>query len=158
MKGKTRRCPACPRPGESGPLHLALDGMFRLSKRKKSGKHHKADQYASNYFMPPPGEVKTFLAEHNPDQPIGIPKAKKVKGRRLVTCKSHFRAGDEKRNRSRMKIFSEQGIFGIVCARHGTPLLFVDMYHGERFAYADFALLYHLEQYSESKGNQNSNC
>jgi hypothetical protein len=34
----------------------------------------------------------------------------------------------------------ERGIVGISCARHGTPLLAVDMTTPERFAYADYLI------------------
>ena len=42
--------------------------------------------------------------------------------------------------RHKSSTLDEKGVFGMCCARHGTPLLFLDMYGGECYDYCDKAI------------------
>lgn len=164
-----RYCPACPRPGEDGDVHIAIDACFRLGRRAKAGKHN--DISNSNLFFPDGQCVKDYLTQHNADHPVGSkksgskkspkkqPKKPKETGplpetnrKRIVPCGSLFKAGDEKRARSRTEILDVKAVMAIVCARHGFPLIMIDMYHGERFEYADFILVEYLKQFENTTG------
>jgi hypothetical protein len=64
---------------------------------------------------------------------------------------SNFRATDFAYSRNRREVKDETGIFGLFCARHGTPLLFTDIYRGERYGYCDHLLAKILREYGEDR-------
>jgi hypothetical protein len=53
---------------------------------------------------------------------------------------SNFAAAGASFRRHKSSTLDEKGIFGLSCARHGTPLLFMDIYKGENFDFCDQAL------------------
>lgn len=48
---------------------------------------------------------------------------------------------------ARSNLLDEYGLFGACCARHGTPLIGVDMDGPEKFLYADTALFYIIQKW-----------
>jgi hypothetical protein len=112
--------------------HLAADGNFRTGRRKKAGSS--IAESALSLFLLNGEKTKAYVESSSaPSQRDSIP------------C-SGFKAGDIVRSRSRMGIYDETGLMGLFCARHGTPLMFASMFHGERFAYLDLLLKQFIEK------------
>ena len=51
-------------------------------------------------------------------------------------CQKDQKNQDHKTNAT----YDENGMVGLVCARHDYPLLFCDLFHGERYVYCDILL------------------
>ena len=64
---------------------------------------------------------------------------------------SNFKAADFSHSRNRRALRDQTGIFGLFCARHGTPIFFVDMYKGEKFGYLDYLLSQLLKDYGQNR-------
>jgi hypothetical protein len=61
---------------------------------------------------------------------------------------NNFRANEKKSSSPYLK---ERGIVGMTCARHGIPLLAVDMTTGEQFIYADFLISQLVRHYGQTR-------
>jgi hypothetical protein len=105
-------CIGCPNVGESGDLHIAADGNFRLFRRKNAGKYNIREASKSPYVLV--------------DQSL-----RNIRERDEQGCSSVFRA----RSSGKKSNYDQTGVFGLFCARHEMPLKFVDMFSGERFIY-----------------------
>ena len=112
-------CAACPRPHEPGSLFLAADGIFGLSRYKHASLsiQRRGDSMEDLYFISNAGVGK--LANQ---VDYGEP------------C-STFEADEASRSGQINK--ADTGIFGVCCARHHTPFVYVSMTTGERYDYLD---------------------
>jgi hypothetical protein len=112
--------------------HLAADGNFRTGRRKNGGAS--LTQSACAAFLLSGKKIKDFVESSVSSSQT-----------QTIQC-SGFKAGDISRSRSRFGIFDETGLIGLFCARHGVPILFGSMFHGERFGYMDFILKAFVER------------
>jgi hypothetical protein len=118
------RCPICP---EGGHIHLALDACFRLKRRIKPGT---STSFLKSSLYSDPASIKAY-AELNENEK-----------RRDDNCRD-FRAEANANKTKWDRTYDEKGVIGLFCARHGFILGLGDVFHGERYAYADYL----LEQY-----------
>jgi hypothetical protein len=58
-----------------------------------------------------------------------------------------FKASDVRSSRNRAQYLDERGVFAACCARHGYPLICVDLFSGERYEYSDFVLAVLFQKY-----------
>jgi hypothetical protein len=102
-------CVACPYDDESGDLHIAMDGNFRLFRYWFAGKFVSKRAEVLEFFCP----LQTVNDEQFGD-----------------SCSHDFLAGKHLPSYEKC---DETGLFGGYCARHDIPLKFINMYTGERF-------------------------
>jgi hypothetical protein len=114
--------------------HLSMDGNFRTGKRKQAG--ISLCTQANQMFFSPGDEVRQFAECQRAREPT-------------VQC-SGFKAGDMARSRNRLPFFDETGLMGVFCARHGMPMFFASMFHGERFAYPGYLLKRDFDELGQS--------
>lgn len=126
-------CVACPRIGGKGDFHISLDGNFNLHRYRWAGKHFIRPRQITQLFAD--REVLKGYLEERKSHTSG-----KDGEDDTIGCGNHFKAGYKCPSGRRKKVFDERGVFGLFCARHELPLLFVDMYHGERYAYPNYLL------------------
>lgn len=108
-------------------MFIALDGNFQLHRRKanaednikaESGLFFTADKLQDKY-----AEVQAAPCNNN--------------------CESDFKAADLAITSRHKSKFPETGIIGSACARHGTPLVFTNIFlSGERYQYYFSILMY----------------
>ncbi|XP_033101230.1 uncharacterized protein LOC117104486 isoform X2 [Anneissia japonica] len=111
-------CPACPK--EGGTKFVSLDGNFGLIRRRKAGDSFEPPKHDGRLFMRDK-EVQEFVGSYN-DSSSGA-----------KDC-HRFKAGDKVRSKSRASKMDIKGVLGCVC-RHESPILFMNLQHGERLAY-----------------------
>lgn len=110
-------------------LHLAADGCFKLRREKR--KHLiETEPRINNFFINRESEkllekLDKSMAKNNDE-----------------SCEANFKAAKATPKNNK---FDEKGVVGLFCARHGTPLLFMDIFTGERYAYIDMLLLEYLK-------------
>ncbi|XP_035690811.1 uncharacterized protein LOC118425820 isoform X2 [Branchiostoma floridae] len=115
-------CPACPK--KDGTQIIALDGNFGLVRKQSSGTSSGPPLHGTTLFMED-DRVQDFVEKYK----------KKDDGKQVeeLDC-SNFRAGSIIRSQGKQKKLDVSGVFGSVC-RHEIPRCFLNMIHGERFAY-----------------------
>ncbi|XP_038047894.1 uncharacterized protein LOC119738130 [Patiria miniata] len=116
------KCPACPK--ENGDLFVSLDANFGLVRKRSSGVSYTDAKHKSLLFAPQE-DVDHFVNvydDHN-----------------ISNDCSNFQAGDVLRAKNKTKKLDTTGVFGASC-RHGFPLSFLNLRHGERLAYAAFTI------------------
>ncbi|XP_033099305.1 uncharacterized protein LOC117102960, partial [Anneissia japonica] len=105
----------------SGTRFVAIDANFGLLRRKKAGDSMEPPKHGSRFFITDE-EVSNFVNSYN-DSTTGFKEC------------NQFKAGDKVRSKSRTSKMDVTGVFGSVC-RHESPVLFMNMQHGERLAYS----------------------
>lgn len=112
---------------------IAYDVCFRLKRHGR--KENSGPQVSSSVFIPSVS-ITTFDKDCILEEAYQDP-----------DCTSEFIAVKESRIENRNSKFSENGVGGSVCSRHGIPLLFISLMRnsGEKFAYGK-AILHALQQ------------
>lgn len=145
--------------------------MFRLARRKNAGSHIVATNHTP-YFCKDPIAIRQYLKDHKADQPIKedekvlkkvkkdakytqveAPKSLKIK-HLPKPCPDRFKAGDAVRSRSKLDDFDETGLLAEMCPRHEIVRSVADIFHGERFAYVDFAMEALIKRVNEATGDE----
>lgn len=121
------QCPACPKDGESGPLYLAADGCFSLARLTKASGTTTRQSELDGFFFSGAFNASPGIDRSTRDTVDEDP------------C-SNFAAAGPAFRRHKSSTLDEKGVFGICCARHGTPLCFIDMFGGECYDYCDQVL------------------
>jgi hypothetical protein len=106
-------------------LHLAADGNFKLNRVKKKS-HAEASPRIQIFYS-----SQSLNASRMDQDSFG-----------KLGCESSLNAAKPILKSER---FDEKGVIGLFCARHGAPLLFIDCFTGERYAYIDLLLQEYLE-------------
>lgn len=120
-------CNAC---GTKETLHIAADACFKLRRELKVNIVKESTPRLSNFFIK--GEEDEDKDKFHVSNSI----------QDKDTCASTFKAALTTVKSSK---YVEKGIVGLFCARHGTPLLFLDTMYGERYWYIDLLLVRYLE-------------
>ena len=124
---------ACPGKDDTDKWHLAADGCFKLPRLNKS-----------NQVAPSQATLVQLYDAFNANTTLVT-----SDNVTLQSC-SNFEALSNPK-KSKFERFDETGVFGIVCARHGYPVSFVNMYQGESFKYSDHL----LQEALQTIGNRN---
>ena len=117
-------CPVCP-PFDN--IHLSLDACFGLRRRMKAGD--------SQSFIPD----DTYCDPKSVFQ-FADATANQSASRDRSDCHDFQAEKQANRTYKSTDYLSEKGVMGLFCARHGFLLRMCDVFHGERFAYADYLL------------------
>jgi hypothetical protein len=127
-------CVAC---ANNLEIFLVVDGCYKLSRSNKT-----------NLLEGHPS-INRFFLDKKYSQNAHRSGYDKTNGNNVILiigCTSNFSAARAKPNK-RAKRHDETGVLGLFCARHGTPLVFADMFEGELFSLVDMV----LEKYLETK-------
>ncbi len=120
------QCMSCPGKNDDATIHIAADGCFKLPRLLKSNQKPSNPEVLEN-FRPafvPQHEVLSGLASYTDS--------------RSSSCANFYALSNP--IKSKFDRFDETGVFGLVCARHGYPIRFTDMFKGESFYYPDSLL------------------
>jgi hypothetical protein len=134
-------CASC---GNNEELHITTDGNFKLS-RLKSHNILSVDPEINNFFL---SNQETLSVTNFVDQRVFTDNSDEIDG----VCASVFTAAIPNRRKA-AKIHDETGVVGLFCARHGTPLLFADLFQGEQYAVIDLLLFKFFERRSRANKN-----
>lgn len=119
-------CMACPGENDTDNIHIAADGCFKLPRLMKPNQKPIVPEIVDK-FSPafvPQHEVLSGLASYTDS--------------RSSNCANFYALSNP--SKSKFDRFDETGVFGLVCARHGYPIIFTDMFKGESFYYPDSLL------------------
>lgn len=137
-------CPACPRPDEKGEHYWALDGNFRLFRYKNASRINFPPRFQNVFGSMDTSQFQKVVWAYHLSHLISILTHKTTKSTstssRIKSDCHLFKATDVNLARNRASFLEERGVFAVCCARHGYPLLCVDMFTGERYEYADYCL------------------
>lgn len=126
-------CAAC---GKNSEVYLVADGCFKLSRAKKDNLVD-TDPVIRRFFIPKQETVNARSTKLDTTIPAD-------------SCHATFNAAKAKPGK-RGKNHDETGVSGLFCARHGTPLIFGDMFEGELFSIIDMLLIKYLERHTYIK-------
>jgi hypothetical protein len=123
-------CASC---GGITTLHISADGNFKLSRVKR------------NELLNQSAKIRNFILSEEDIHDFATQKDVKM------ACSSTFKAINERGTGRNGPAVDETGLVGIFCARHGTPLLFVNSKAGEKACYVDSLLIKFLNRSENTK-------
>ena len=118
-------CASC---GNNTERHVSADGNFKLTRI------HREELIKSK------SKLKRFILSD--DEVYDYANGQDITN----ACTSNLKAINERAVGRNGPKFDQTGIIGLFCARHGTPILFVNCYAGERSYYIDSLLIHFLRQ------------
>jgi hypothetical protein len=117
-------------------LHLATDGCFKLRREKRP------------ILIETKPRINNFFIDSEIQESLSKKLDLSMVNNGNEACESDFKAAKATQKNNK---FDEKGVVGLFCARHGTPLLFLDIFTGERYGYIDMLLLEYLKDKNEVK-------
>jgi hypothetical protein len=116
-------------------LHLAADACFKLRRERRTPLLEKEPKI-NNFFI---SKQNQEILKDKLDFSMEISTT-------IGSCGSDFKAASLTKKSHK---FDEKAVVGLFCARHETPLLFVDCFTGERYGYVDMLLIEYLKNKKE---------
>lgn len=113
-------CVSC---AKSNELHLSIDGNFKLSRIHRE-ELISLDSKLQRFMVPD----KDVLDYSNGEKEASA-------------CTDNLKAINERTRGRNGPNYDETGVVGLFCARHGTPLLFINSFAGEKACYVDTLLI-----------------
>lgn len=131
-------CIACPRKNEEGSHHLSIDACFKLHRLKAVGKVDPREKNIKGNILSQE-TVREYLKKQDANHPVAARPSKNSEDNDSP-CNDFVAVRHIGSNNSKLLKFDETGMFAINCGRHDMPNLLLDLFHGERRAYADLGL------------------